>query len=44
MLIAITDFIFKGNNTGYLENDKGIGDLNPNNVMNVLSDLIHKTK
>lgn len=44
MLIAITDFIFKGNNTGYLENDKGIGDLNPNNVMNILSDLIHKTK
>lgn len=44
MLIAITDFIFKGNNTGYLENDKGKGDLNPNNVMNVLSDLIHKTK
>lgn len=44
MLIAITDFIFKGNNTGYLENDKGISDLNPNNVMNVLSDLIHKTK
>ena len=44
MLIAITDFIFKGNNTAYLEDDKGIGDLNPNNVMNVLSDLIHKTK
>lgn len=44
MLIAITDFIFKGNNTGYLENDKVIRDLNPNNVMNILSDLIHKTK
>lgn len=44
MLIAITDFIFKGNNTGYLENDKVVGDLNPNNAMKVLSDLIHKAK
>lgn len=44
MLIAITDFIFKGNNTGYLENDKGVGDLNPNNAMKILSDIIHKTK
>ena len=44
MLIAITDFIFKGNNTGYLENDKGVGDLNPNNAMKILSDFIHKAK
>ena len=44
MLIAITDFIFKGNNTGYLENDKGVGNLNPNNAMKILSDIIHKTK
>lgn len=44
MLIAITDFIFKGNNTGYLEIDKVVGDLNPNNAMKVLSDLIHKAK
>lgn len=44
MLIAITNFIFKGNNTGYLGSDKVVDDLNPNNVMNVLSDLIHKTK
>ncbi|WP_295257315.1 DUF6161 domain-containing protein [Veillonella sp.] len=44
MLIAITNFIFKGNNTGYLGSDKVVDDLDPNNVMNVLSDLIHKTK
>lgn len=44
MLIAITDFIFKENNTGYLENDKITSDLNPNNAMKILSDLIHKTK
>lgn len=44
MLIAITDFIFKGNNTGYLESDRVVGDLNPNNAMKVLSDLIHKAK
>ena len=44
MLIAITDFIFKGNNTGYLENDKSVGDLNPNNAMKILSDFIHKAK
>lgn len=44
MLIAITDFIFKGNNTGYLENDKSVGDLNPNNAMKILSNFINKTK
>ena len=44
MLIAITDFIFKGNSTGYLENDKGVGDPNPNNAMKILSDFIHKAK
>ena len=44
MLIAITNFIFKGNNTGYLGSDKVVDDLDPKNVMNVLSDLIHKTK
>ena len=44
MLIAITDFIFKGNNTGYLENDNSIGGLNPNNAMKILSDFLHKAK
>lgn len=44
MLIAITDFIFKGNNTGYLENDKSVGDLSPNNAMKILSEFIHKAK
>lgn len=44
MLIAITDFIFKGNNTGYLDNDKVVDDLSPNNAMKVLGDLIHKAK
>ena len=44
MLIAMAVGITETDNPGYLKNDKGIGDLNLNNVMNVLSDLIHKTK
>ena len=44
MLMAITDFIFKDNSTGYLESDKAVGNIDSNYTVKLLSKLIDKAK